>query len=106
MTGARRPNIRVAQRVCDRAIPTGTLTENAAVSGPAAAEALLNCRQHLLQQEVLPSADRRGVDVLIAAEPGEAIRKGDDRRWHVLFADKPVEALRQIFTESGPIRMG
>jgi hypothetical protein len=40
-----------------------------------------------MQQEVLPSAGGGRVDVLIAAEPGEAIGKGDDNGGHALFAD-------------------
>jgi hypothetical protein len=43
---------------------------------------------------------------LVAAEPSEAIGKGDDDRWHALFADQPVEALRQVLVEAGPIRLG
>jgi hypothetical protein len=43
---------------------------------------------------------------LVAAELGEAIGKGDDDRRHSVFADQPVEALRQVLVEAGPIRVG
>jgi hypothetical protein len=38
--------------------------------------------------------------------PGEAIGKGDDDRWHALFADQPVKPLRQVLAKADPIRMG
>jgi len=59
-----------------------------------------------MQQEVLPGTHRRRIDVLVAAEPGEAIWKGDDNGGHALFADQPVEAFRQVLAEADPIRMG
>jgi len=59
-----------------------------------------------VQQEVLPSARGSRVDILIAAEPGEAIGKGDDDRWHALFPDQPVETFRQVLAEADPIRLG
>ena len=105
VTGRGRPDVGMAQRVRDRAIPAGTLAEHAAAPGTAAAEAPLDGRQHLLQQEILPGADRSRVDVLVAAEPGEAIGKGDDDRRHALLADQPVEPFRQVFAETGPIGM-
>ena len=86
----------MAQRVRDRAVPAGTLAEHAAAPGAAAAETPLDCRQHFVQQEILPGADGGRVDVLVAAEPGEAIGKGDDDRRHALFADQPVEPFRQV----------
>src|SRR5271157_5180392 len=106
MTGRGRPDVGVAQRVRDRAIPAGALAEYAAASGAATSEALLDRRQHFMQQEVLPSTHGSRVDVLVAAEPGEAIGKGDDDRRHALFADQPVEPFRQVLAEAGPIRMG
>jgi hypothetical protein len=45
-----------AQRMRDGAVPAGALAEHAAASGTATPEALLECRHHLVQQEVLPSA--------------------------------------------------
>jgi hypothetical protein len=58
------------------------------------------------KQEIFPSAGGSRVDVLIAAEPGEAIGKGDDNGWHALFADQQVETFRQILAEADPIRLG
>jgi hypothetical protein len=42
---------------------------------------------------------------LVAAEPSEAIGKGDDDRWHALFPDQPVEPFRQVLAEGDPIRL-
>src|SRR5215831_19430229 len=106
MTGRGRPDVGVAQRVRDGAVPARALAEHATTPGTATPEALLDSRQHLVQQEVLPSARGSRVDVLVAAEPGEAIREGDDNRWHVLFPDQPVEPFRQVLAEANPIGMG
>jgi hypothetical protein len=43
---------------------------------------------------------------MIAAEPSEVIGKSDDSGGYALFADQPVEALRQVLAEAGPIRLG
>jgi hypothetical protein len=43
---------------------------------------------------------------LMAAEPGEAIRKSDDDRWHALVRDQPVEPFWQVLAEACPIRVG
>jgi hypothetical protein len=106
MTSRGRPDVGMAQRVGDRAIPARAFAEHAAPPGTATSEALLDRRQHFMEQEVLPSAHRSRVDVLVAAEPGEAIGKGDDDRRHALFPDQPVEPFRQVLAEAGPIRMG
>ncbi len=42
---------------------------------------------------------------MVAAEPSEAIGKGDDDGRHALFPDQPVEPFRQVFAEADPIRM-
>ena len=106
VTGCGRPDVGVAQRVGDRAVAAGALAEHAAPPGAAAFEALLDCRQHLVQQEILPKAHHRRVDVLVTAEPGEAIGKGDDDRRHVPFSDQPVEPLRQVLPEPDPVGVG
>jgi hypothetical protein len=95
----------VAQRVRDRAVPARTLAEHATASGTAAAEPVLDGGQHFPQQKILPGAGRSRVDVLVAAEPGETIGKGDDHGRHALLADQPVEPFRQVFLETGPVRM-
>jgi len=68
-------------------------------------EALLDSGQHFLQQEVLPGAQRSRVDVLVAAQPGEAIGESDDDGVHALFPDQPVETFRQVLAEADPIRL-
>src|SRR6266446_5993974 len=90
----------------ERAISAGALAEHTAPSCTATSEALLDCRQHLMQQKVLPSTHRSRVDVLVAAEPGEAIGKGDDDRCHALFPDQPIEPFRQVLAEADPICVG
>ena len=90
----------------ERAIPAGALSEHAAPPGTATIEALLDSRQHFLQQEILPSTHRSRVSVLVATEPSEAIGKRDDDWRHALFADQPVEPFRQVLAEADPIRMG
>src|SRR5438552_18325373 len=105
MTRRSRPDVGVAQRMRERAVPAGALAEHAAAPRTATPEALLDSRQHFLQQEVLPSTHRSGVDILVAAEPGETIGKGNNHWGHALFADQPVEPFRQVLAETGPIRM-
>jgi hypothetical protein len=92
--------------VRDRAVPAGAFAEHATPPAPAALEAPFYCRQHFMQQEILPCPHRRRIDVLVAAEPGEAIGERDDDRRHALFSDQPVEPFRQVFAEAGPIRVG
>ena len=105
MTSRCRPDLGMAQRVGQRAIPAGALAEHAAAPGTATSKALLDCRQHFIEQKVLPNTHRSRIDVLVAAEPGEAIGKGDDDRRHALFADQPVEPFRQVLAEADPIRV-
>jgi hypothetical protein len=90
----------------DRAVTAGTLAKHTAAAGAATVEALLDGRQHLVQQKVLPGAHRRRIYVLIAAKPGKAIGKCDDYRRHDLLADQPVEPFRQVLAEAAPIRVG
>src|SRR5262252_4605346 len=75
MSGRGRPDVGVAQRVSDRAISAGAFAKYAAPPAAATFEALFDCRQHFMQQKFLPGAHRSRVDVLVAAEPGEAIGK-------------------------------
>src|SRR5438067_4835133 len=75
MAGRGRPDVGVAQRVRNRAIAAGALAEHPATAGSAAPVLLLDPWQHLMQEKVLPGAHRRRVDVLIAAQAREAIRK-------------------------------
>src|SRR2546423_13201642 len=95
----------MAQRVRQRAVSAGALSEHSAPPGAATTVALLDSRQHLMQQIVLPSTRRRRVDVLVATKPSEAIGKRDDDRRHPLLTNQPVEPLRQIFPEADPVCM-
>ena len=88
----------------DGAISAGALAEHAATPGPATAEALFDCREHFMQQEILPSTRRDRVDILVAAKPSETIGEGDDDGWHALFPNQPIEPLRQVLAEADPIR--
>src|SRR5437762_2644620 len=94
MAGRGRSDVAMAQRVRNRAIAAGAFTKHAATPGTAATVALLDSRQHLMQEKILPGAHRCRVDVLVATEPCEAIRKGHDDRRHAFFANQPVEPLR------------
>ena len=58
-----------------------------------------------LQQVVFPGTHRSRVDILVAAEAGEAVGKGNDNRRHAVFADQPVEPLRQVLLETDPVRV-
>src|SRR2546421_251152 len=106
MTRRSGPDVGVAQRVRERAVPAGALAEHAAAPGTPTPEALLDSWQHFLQQEVLPGTHRSRVVFLVPAQPRKQIGKGDAHGWHVLFADQAVEPFRQIFSEADPIRMG
>src|SRR5262249_16671757 len=86
--------------------PARALAEHAAAAGAAASEAAFGFRQHLIQQEILPGAHRSRVDVLVAAEPSEAIGKGNNARRHARPTAQPVEALGGILAEANPVRMG
>src|ERR1700680_4546988 len=105
MTGRRRPDVGGAQRVRDRALPAGALAKHAAAPRAATCEALLDRRQHFMQQEILPAAHGSRVYVLVAAEPGEAIGEGDDDRRHPLFADQAVQPFREVLAGAGPTWM-
>ena len=106
VTGRGRPNVSVPQCVHDGAIATGTFAEHATPPVAAAAEALLDRRQHFVQQEVFPCTDRSRVDVLVAAEPGEAIGEGNDDRRQAPLSDQPIEPLRQVLAKADPVGMG
>ncbi len=93
----------MSQCVRNGTIPAGALAEHASAPVAAAFEALLDRRQHFVQQEVFPRAHRSRVDILIAAKPGEAIGKGHDNRRHAIFADQPIEPLRQVLPEPNPV---
>src|SRR5438270_12592006 len=96
----------MAQRVRQRAVSAGALSEHSAPPGAATTVAPLDSRQHLMEQIVLPSTGARRVDVLIATKPSEAIGKRDDDRRHALLTNQPVESLRQVLAKADPVCMG
>ena len=93
----------MAQPVHDGAVTARALAEYATPAVTAAAEAFLDRGEHFVQQVILPRADCRGVDVLIAADAGEAIGEGDNDRRHKAFADQAIEPLRKVFAKANPI---
>ena len=101
----RRPEIGIEQRVDHRAIAAGAFAEDAAFAFAAAAEFLFDGRHGFFHQEVGPAAGAFAVDVLVAAEFGEAIGKGDDARRHRAGCDQPVEALGHVLAEILPVGM-
>src|SRR5580704_12638378 len=105
MTRSRAPEIGMEEGVRDRTIAARALAEDAAPSGAAAAEAILDERHRFLEQEIRPAARASAVDVLVAAELGETVRKGHDNRRHGARADQPVEPLGDILGKVLPVRM-
>src|SRR5215469_5919412 len=91
------PEIGMEQRVSDRTVPAGTLSENAAPAVTATMETTLHERHRFFQQKVCPAACSRAVDVLIAAEPGKAVRERNDGGRHGARADQAIEPLGNIF---------
>jgi hypothetical protein len=81
--------------VDDRAVAARGLAEAAAVVARGQrAELAVHERDDLLDDVVGVVADRRGVDVLVSAERGEAIGEDDDRRAHAAFVEEARGALR------------
>src|ERR1051326_4204833 len=105
MARRRRPEIRIEQRMHNRAVAAGTFAENTAMSCSAATELLLHEGHGFLQQKIGPAADTGAVDILIAAELGEAVRKCNHSRRHGARRDEPVRLLRDILREIAPIRV-
>ena len=97
------PAIGVAHAVDQCPIPAARTTEYGSVGGYFAhAIARLDGTDHVVQDESLPPAKGRRVDVLIAAEGGEGVGHGEHDRSHAPGRHEPVEALRQAFTEGLP----
>ena len=57
----------------------------------------------LAREIVRVVADRGRVHVLVAAERREAVRKDEDRRPHLLLADEPRRAFRDVVAERFPV---
>src|SRR5215510_8621417 len=63
-------------------------------------------RNDLAREVIGVGAERGGVDVLVPAKRGEAIRKDDDRGSHLPLVDQPRRALRDIVAERLPVGVG
>jgi hypothetical protein len=66
------------------------------------AELAVDERQDLARQVVGIGADGARVDVLVAAERGEAVGEDEDRRAHLLLAHQARGALGEVVAEGLP----
>ncbi len=97
------PVLRVFHAVNHRAVAARRLAEAAAVVARGQrAEFAVDERNQLAGQVVRIRAQRRRVDVLVAAEAIEAIRKHDDARPHPALVHEAGGALRHVFVERPP----
>src|SRR5665213_1649813 len=103
MTGRGGPEIGMENRMNDCSIASGAFAEDTALAFAAAAESLFNEGHGLLQQKIVPAADPRAVDILIAAELTEAVRKRDDAGRHRAASDQPVQPLGHVLAEILPV---
>ena len=100
MVRDRAPVLRVFHAVDDRAVAARGLAEAAAVIARGErAELAIDEGDELARQIIGVIADRRGVDVLVAAERREAIGKNEDRRPHPAIVDQPRGALGHVVGE-------
>src|SRR5688572_27609149 len=86
----------VAHRMDEGAKTAGALSEHSPSTVSAASELLFHTRQHLANQETLPISGGGAIDILVAAEPREAIREGYDGRQHRTGADQPIETFGNV----------
>ncbi len=91
------------KRMGERAIAARGFPENPAPSRAAAAIARLDRGHGLQPQEIVPAAHGGGVDVLVAAQPGEAVGEGNDAGGEFSFRIQTVGALGQVFAEILPV---
>jgi hypothetical protein len=105
MAGNGRPDIRPAHAMGDGAESAGGFAEHASLPRSAAANLPLDERYHLIDKKILIAAQGGAVDVLVAAEPREAIGECNHHRTHLSFANQPVEAFRNVFGKGPPIGM-
>src|SRR5258708_14254162 len=104
MVGDRAPVPCVLHAVEDRAVaPRGFAEAAAVLAAREGAELAVDEGDDLAREVVGVVADRGGVDVLVAAERGEPVREKDDRRSHLLLADEPRRALRDVVAEGLPV---
>ncbi|GBE23473.1 hypothetical protein BMS3Bbin01_02857 [bacterium BMS3Bbin01] len=107
VTGHRAPRVGMSQTVNDRPVPAARLAEHGTML-PALAhpESALDLGEHLVDEEVLPVAHRRRVDVLVTAERGETVGEDGHHGSHPALGDEAVETLRHTLTERSPVEMG
>ena len=98
------PVLRVLHAVDDRAVAAGGFAEAAAVlAAGEGAEFAVDEGDDFAREVVGVVADRGGVDVLVAAQRGEAVGEDDDRRPHFLFVDQARGALGHVVAEGLPV---
>src|SRR5260221_13555732 len=105
MTGRGGPEVRVEQCMHEGAVAAGALAEDTAATAAATVKFSFDVRHGLLEEKIRPGTHGGAVDVLVAAQSGEAVRKRDDRGRHGAGADQPVEALGHLFAEILPVRV-
>ena len=95
MAGQRLEDVRMTHPQHHRSIPAAGLAQDR----PASVRPVpgVDVRDQLLDDMVLVSSGGRGVEILGAAQPGEAVRHDDDGLPHLLRADQPIQPLRQRF---------
>jgi hypothetical protein len=86
-----------------RAVTARAFAEHAALARAAAMKFFFHERHRFLQQEIGPRPHRRAVDILIAAQLGEAIGKRHDARRHRTASDQTVQPLRHVLGKVLPI---
>lgn len=75
------------------------------MAGAATAKLAFHQGQHFVDEEVFPAAHGGRVDVLVAAQPGEAVGKGDHGRGHLARRHQTVQPLGQVLAEVFPVHM-
>jgi hypothetical protein len=87
----------------DGAVSAGGFAEAAAMLAAAErAELAIDEGNQLAREIVGVVSDRRRVDVLIAAQSGEAIREDEDRRAHLALVHQSRDALGDVVAERAP----
>src|SRR3990172_3078337 len=104
MVGDGAPVLRVLHAVEDGPVAAGGFAEAAAVlAAGEGAEFAVHEGDDLAREVVGVVADRGGVDVLVAAERGEAVGEDEDRGPHLLFVDQARGALGDVVAEGLPV---
>ena len=103
MAGHATPAIGVQQSLDERAVAAARLAEHGTLSRLAPdPEPRLDRGDHLVEQKILPLTQRRGIDVLVSAQRGEAIGEGGDDGTHRTRSDQSIQSLGQVLTEALP----